>query len=125
MPNPSIPGPNHLEDRREQDHSKSSPLLSPCDRRTFLQGATATAVAGATTLTWPAWADSANDLDVIGTEIERRHDESVKRLQDWIRQPSIAAENRGMNEGCELTMRMLRFSAAMEDRKSTRLNSSH
>src|SRR5881394_3908117 len=108
MPNPSIPGPNHLEDQREQDHSKSSPLLSPCDRRTFLQGATATAVAGATTLTWPAWAYSANDLDVIRTEIERRHDESVKRLQDWIRQPSIAAENRGMNEGCELTMRMLR-----------------
>src|SRR6266513_2278857 len=108
MPNPSIPGPNHLEDEREQDHSKSSPLLSPCDRRTFLQGATATAVGGATTLTWPAWAYSANDLDVIRTEIERRHDESVKRLQDWIRQPSIAAENRGMNEGCELTMRMLR-----------------
>jgi acetylornithine deacetylase/succinyl-diaminopimelate desuccinylase-like protein len=32
----------------------------------------------------------------------------VQRLQEWIRQPSIAAENRGMNEGCELTMRMLR-----------------
>src|SRR5437870_9423090 len=108
MTNPSIPGPNHLEDEREQDHSKSWPLLSPCDRRSFLQGATATAVAGATTLTWPAWAYRANDLEVIRTEIERRHDESVKRLQDWIRQPSIAAENRGMNEGCELTMRMLR-----------------
>ena len=107
MPNPSIPGTNHLEDGREQDPSKASPLLSPCDRRTFLQGATATAVAGATTVTWPAWAYSANDLDVIRTEIERRHDESVKRLQDWIRQPSIAAENRGMHEGCELTMRML------------------
>src|SRR5437016_6603601 len=108
MTNPSIPGPNHLEDEREQDHSKSWPLLSPCDRRTLLQGATATAVGGATTLTWPAWAYSPNDLDVIRTEIERRHDESVKRLQDWIRQPSIAAENRGMNEGCDLTMRMLR-----------------
>src|SRR5437879_935626 len=107
MTNPSIPGPNHLEDEREQDHSKSWPLLSPCDRRSFLQGATATAVAGATTLTWPAWAYRANDLEVIRTEIERRHDESVKRLQDWIRQPSIAAENRAMNEGCELTMRML------------------
>jgi len=107
MTNPSIPGPNHLEDEREQDHSKSWPLLSPCDRRSFLQGATATAVAGATTLTWPAWAYRVNDLEVIRTEIERRHDESVKRLQDWIRQPSIAAENRGMNEGCELTMRML------------------
>jgi len=80
MTNPSIPGPNHLEDEREQDHSKSWPLLSPCDRRSFLQGATATAVAGATTLTWPAWAYRVNDLEVIRTEIERRHDESVKRL---------------------------------------------
>ena len=29
-------------------------------------------------------------------------------LQDWIRQPSIAAENRGMTEGCDLMMRLLR-----------------
>ncbi len=41
-------------------------------------------------------------------QIAKRHDEGVERLQQWIRQPSIAAENRGMNEGCELTMRMLR-----------------
>ena len=32
----------------------------------------------------------------------------MKRLQTWIRQTSIAAENRGMNEGCELTMQMFR-----------------
>ena len=83
----------------------------PTDRRAFLQGAAATAVAGAATLAWSALARSAataSDLDAIRAEIEKRHDESVKRLQDWIRQPSIAAENRGMNEGCELTMRMLR-----------------
>src|SRR5438876_8283149 len=29
-------------------------------------------------------------------------------MQQWIRQPSIAAEKRGMDEGCDLTMRMLR-----------------
>src|SRR5258708_20873059 len=65
---------------------------------------------GAATLAWPRWAHSAAgaDLDPIRAEIEKRHDESVKRLQTWIRQPSIAAENRGMNEGCELTMQMLR-----------------
>ena len=49
-----------------------------------------------------------SDLTPIFREVERRHDEAVQRLQEWIRQPSIAAENRGMNEGCELTMRMLR-----------------
>ena len=34
--------------------------------------------------------------------------ESVKRLQDWIKLPSIAAENRNMNEGCQLMMDMLK-----------------
>ena len=89
----------------------STEISSPADRRAFLQGAAATAAAGAATFAWPALARSvaaAGDLDAIRVEIEKRHDESVKRLQDWIRQPSIAAENRGMNEGCELTMRMLR-----------------
>ena len=48
------------------------------------------------------------DFAAIQKEIEKRHDEAVQRLQEWIRQPSIAAENRGMAEGCDLTMRMLR-----------------
>jgi acetylornithine deacetylase/succinyl-diaminopimelate desuccinylase-like protein len=77
------------------------------DRRTFLQ----TAAAGAAALALPRWtraSDPASDLDPIFAEIDKRHDESLKRLQTWIRQPSIAAENRGMNEGCELTMQMLR-----------------
>ena len=44
----------------------------------------------------------------VRAEIARRHDEGVRRLQDWIRQPSTAAENRGMNEGVEMMMRLLR-----------------
>ena len=40
--------------------------------------------------------------------MEKHHDEAVQRLQEWIKQPSIAAENRGVNEGCDLTMRFLR-----------------
>src|ERR1700682_567940 len=77
------------------------------DRRTFLQSA----AAAAATLAVPRWTRgtaAASDLDPIFAEIAKRHDESLKRLQTWIRQPSIAAENRGMNEGCELTMQMLR-----------------
>ena len=49
-----------------------------------------------------------SELQPIFAEITKRHDETVKSLQTWIRQPSIAAENRGMNEGCDLTMQMLR-----------------
>jgi len=81
------------------------------DRRTFLGGAVASAAA----LALPNWAHAAvaraaapaDEMDGIRAEIEKRHDEAVARLQHWIQQPSIAAENRGMNEGCELTMHML------------------
>jgi acetylornithine deacetylase/succinyl-diaminopimelate desuccinylase-like protein len=75
------------------------------DRRTFLE----TAVAGATALAFPRSvpADS-RELDGIRALIEKRHDETVQRLQEWIHQPSIAAENRGVNEGCDLMMRLLR-----------------
>jgi acetylornithine deacetylase/succinyl-diaminopimelate desuccinylase-like protein len=77
----------------------------PLDRRAFLKGA----AAGAAVLGWPAFLSAAaGGLDDIYAQITKRHDESVKRLQDWIKQPSIAAENRGVNEGCELTMQMLR-----------------
>ena len=77
------------------------------NRRTFLQATAAGAASLA--LSQKSFAASSNpDLAAIQKEIEKRHDESVQRLQAWIRQPSIAAENRGMDEGCELTMRMLR-----------------
>src|SRR5260370_41216146 len=75
------------------------------DRRTFLQTTAATAAA----LALPRWTRAAtSDLDPIFAEIDKRHDESLRRLQTWIHQPSIAAENRAMTEGCELTMQMLR-----------------
>src|SRR2546430_15342127 len=44
----------------------------------------------------------------IQSEIEKRHDESVGRLQEWVRHPALAAEDRGMDEGCDLMMGMLR-----------------
>ena len=56
----------------------------------------------------PRAARAAADLKPIYTQVEKRHGEAVARLQQWIRQPSIAAENRGMKEGCDLMMRMLR-----------------
>jgi acetylornithine deacetylase/succinyl-diaminopimelate desuccinylase-like protein len=75
------------------------------DRRTFLQDTTAATAA----LALPArlHADQ-SDLAPIFAQVEKRHDEAVARLQEWIRQPSIAAENRGVSEGCDLTMRLLR-----------------
>jgi acetylornithine deacetylase/succinyl-diaminopimelate desuccinylase-like protein len=54
-----------------------------------------------------AWSAPAN-LDRVRKEVETRHDEAVQRLQEWIRQPSIAAEDRGMSEGCEMAIRLFR-----------------
>src|SRR6476660_2079136 len=117
--------PTMLNDFKSEDASQDQeikPTVSPVDRRNFVVGA---AAAGAA-LALPRWASAAesifspnigaantgltgfdDDLSAIRAEIGKRHDETVKRLQTWIKQPSIAAENRGMSEGCELTMQML------------------
>ena len=49
-----------------------------------------------------------DDHAEIKTEITKRHDEAVKRLQDWIAQVSIAAENRGYPEGAEYMAKLAR-----------------
>ena len=78
------------------------------NRRVFLQGA----AAGAATLAWPARVKAAppssSALAPVLAQVEKRHDEAVKRLQEWIHQPSIAAENRGISEGCDLMIRLLK-----------------
>jgi acetylornithine deacetylase/succinyl-diaminopimelate desuccinylase-like protein len=68
---------------------------------------------GAAAVSSAAWAFSgpglaAEDLGAVEAEIKKRHREGVQRLQQWVRQPSIAAENRGVGEGCDLFMRFLR-----------------
>jgi acetylornithine deacetylase/succinyl-diaminopimelate desuccinylase-like protein len=44
----------------------------------------------------------------IYAQIEKRHSEAVARLQAWVRQPTIAAENRGITEGRDHLMSLLR-----------------
>lgn len=48
-----------------------------------------------------AVAASAQDLSAIAAEVEKRHDEAVKRLQEWIALPSIAAETLNFPRGAE------------------------
>jgi len=75
------------------------------NRRTLIRGA----LAGAATLALPGRSRAASPgLDRVLAEVEKHHDEAVKRLQEWIHQPSIAAENRGVSEGCDLLIRLLR-----------------
>jgi acetylornithine deacetylase/succinyl-diaminopimelate desuccinylase-like protein len=77
--------------------------MTPLSRRSFLGTTLATGAVLAA-----GRAGAASDRAAIYKQIEQLHDEAVQRLQTWIRQPSIAAENRGVSEGCNLTMQMLR-----------------
>src|SRR5574341_1989193 len=75
------------------------------NRRLFLKNA----AVGAAALAWTRRGASAqSEREGVRAEIEKRHDEAVRRLQAWIRQPSIAAENRGVSEGCDMMIRWLR-----------------
>ena len=98
--------PSPQAEQRQKSHERGGfrrpPHVPPIGQHYALVGAAAVAL--------PHWSSSvlaADDLDPIRTEIDKRHDEAVERLQTWIRQPSIAAENRGMTEGCDLMMRLL------------------
>ena len=57
-----------------------------------------------------------NDHAEIKAEITKRHDEAVKRLQDWIGFPSIAAENRNYPEGAETMAKLDEISAIERQR---------
>src|SRR5437763_905520 len=71
--------------------------------RRLLQLATIALVVGADCV-----CSAENDVAAIKAEIAKRHDEAVKRLQGWIAQVSIAAENRGYPEGAEYMAKLAR-----------------
>ncbi|MBC7656216.1 MAG: M20/M25/M40 family metallo-hydrolase [Frankiaceae bacterium] len=50
----------------------------------------------------------AEDFGAIRAEVAKRHDESVKRLQDWIALPSIAAEDLNYPAGAEMMAKLAR-----------------
>src|SRR5438094_9004015 len=56
----------------------------------------------------PGIACAADDFADFKHEIARRHDESVKRLQDWIALPSIAAESLNSTAGAERMAQLAR-----------------
>jgi acetylornithine deacetylase/succinyl-diaminopimelate desuccinylase-like protein len=70
---------------------------APIDRRTLLQGA----AAGAALLAPAASLAASGDMEALKKAIAANHDASVKRIQDWIANPSIAAEKRNMPGGAE------------------------
>src|SRR6185503_19763904 len=49
-----------------------------------------------------------NDISDVKAQVAKQHDEAVKRLQDWIKQVSIAAQDRGYPEGAEYMAKLAR-----------------
>ncbi|UTP38315.1 M20/M25/M40 family metallo-hydrolase [Phenylobacterium sp. LH3H17] len=74
-------------------------------RRGLLQGALAgSALLGGRGRAWAA----TPDLKPVHDQVLLHTDESIRRLQTWIRQPSIAAQSIGIEAGCALTIELLR-----------------
>src|SRR5580700_9782763 len=76
------------------------------NRREFIHGA----LAGAAFAALPISAFSSDDpgLPSVLSQIPKMHDENVKRLQDWIAVPSIAAENRNYPQGPDYMAQLAR-----------------
>ncbi len=81
----------------------SCPDCAHTGRRLSLLIASAILVGGASI----ACAEKTN-LAAINRQVIKQHDASVKRLQDWIALPSIAAENLNSREGAEYMARLAR-----------------
>jgi len=63
-------------------------------------------LAGAAAFAVPAFAR--DDLAPIYDQIGKRRDETVRRIQQWIGKPTIAAENVGGQEGAQILIDLLR-----------------
>jgi acetylornithine deacetylase/succinyl-diaminopimelate desuccinylase-like protein len=48
------------------------------------------------------------DLTSVRSAIDKQQAQAIKRLQDWIALPSIAAENRNMKEGAQMMVELLK-----------------
>ncbi|MDQ3139249.1 MAG: M20/M25/M40 family metallo-hydrolase, partial [Pseudomonadota bacterium] len=73
------------------------------DRRTVLQGAS---IGAALLSPGLAMAAPQRDRDAILASVESGYSQSVARIQDWIRSPSIAAEKHRMEEGAAYMMKL-------------------
>ena len=81
------------------------------------RGLLLTAAAAGAALVMPRWVTAADkaadpkfggDLKPVKAAIEKQRPEAIKRLQEWIALPSIAAENRNMKEGAQMMAELLR-----------------
>jgi acetylornithine deacetylase/succinyl-diaminopimelate desuccinylase-like protein len=82
------------------DRDTPLPLSGEVSRRSFVHGALAGAAALAA-VPRGAFGLEPSQPDSVIAQIAAQHDATVKRLQEWIALPSIAAENRNYPQGPE------------------------
>jgi acetylornithine deacetylase/succinyl-diaminopimelate desuccinylase-like protein len=73
--------------------------LNGVNRREFVQQAVSGALLATGSGAVLAAGSANKDKEAVLAQIPRMHDANVKRLQDWIALPSIAAENRNYPQG--------------------------
>src|SRR5277367_1346935 len=79
------------------------------NRRDFVQGAAALSALSALPAGMSAAApDKDQDKSAVLAQIPKMHAENIKRLQEWIALPSIAAENRNYPQGPEFMAKLAR-----------------
>ena len=91
----------------QPDHDAVDAFAGDQSRRTFLQSA-AVGVAALAVGDQAASALQQPDQAAVVAEIAKRHEVTVKMLQDWIALPSIAAENRNYPQGAEYMAKLAR-----------------
>ena len=80
------------------------------NRREFVHGTVAgAALAGAPILLYAATNENESDKTAVLAQIPKMHAENIKRLQDWIALPSIAAEDRNFPQGPEFMAHLARL----------------
>ncbi len=68
----------------------------------------AASISAAFLLCLPSAWSAASDYADVKAQIAKQHDEAVKRLQDWIKLPSIAAEDLNYPQGADYMIKLLK-----------------
>src|SRR5215469_11496380 len=77
-------------------------------RRDFVRGTVSAAALAALPAAVLAAADQKADKAAVLAQVPKMHAENIKRLQEWIALPSIAAENRNYPQGPEYMAQLAR-----------------
>ena len=86
----------------------SEVIDGPCSRRDFMRGSVSVAALAALPAAALAAAGQSADKAAVLAQIPKMHAANIKRLQEWIALPSIAAENRNYPQGPEYMAQLAR-----------------